>query len=65
MLSVLQNEFLFFLAAPHSMWFPVEVFNPHPLALEAWSLDHGTTREVPRMNYFLMMMMRGVAMGRK
>ena len=45
---------LFFLAAPHGMWdlsFPTRI-KPVPPAVGAWSLNHWTTRELPRANKF-------------
>ena len=38
----------FFLAAPHNMWIvvPQPGMEPIPPALEVWSLNHQTTREV-------------------
>ena len=45
----------FFLTAPHGMWdlVPQPGIKPASPALEAWSLNHWTTREVPKFQHIL------------
>ena len=43
-----------FMATPHDTWnFPDQGLEPGPPALEGWSLNHWTTREVPGFSCFL------------
>ena len=52
----LLSFFVYLLAALCGMWdlTPQLKMEPMPLKLEAWSLNHWTTREVSKSSYFLL-----------